>query len=343
MADLAARHAAHAAESEARVLEVLRSGRWVGGPVVAEAESMAADLFDRPAAVGVASGTDALVLALQALGVHAGQRVAVPALTFFATAGAVAALGADLVIVDVDERGLLCERSLAHAGPVDAVIPVHLFGNAAFVPDHPLVVDDAAQAAGSPTPAGRLTAVSTYPTKTWSGLGDGGFVLGRAEDLAGVRLLGNHGAVGPHVHVAHAGHVGRNSRLDPVSAAVLLAQRPGFADRRARRRRIASHYDACLARSGARPLPRDPESATPTYVLRVSDRDAVQERLASVGIGTAVYYPHPLHHQRALHGRIAHAHAPNAERLCNALLAVPVHAGLDDAEVDRVGAALEGL
>lgn len=341
MADLAGRHRQHAANAEARVLDVLRSGRWIGGPVVTEAEGAATRLFERTAAVGVASGTDALMLALQQAGVRPGDVVAVPALTFFATAGSVCALQARLVVVDVDERGLMTDETLAAAGPVDAVVPVHLFGNACLAAsEHPCVVDDAAQAAGCKTPAGRLTAVSTYPTKTWSGLGDGGFVLGSPDDVEAVRRLGNHGAVEAHHHVATQGWVGRNSRLDPVSAAVLLAQAESFAERRLRRRLLAERYDDALRNHSATPLPRDVECAVPTYCLRTPDRARLQAHLADHGIQTAVYYPRPLHRQPALAAFITSAHVPMAERLCEELLAVPVHAGLSDADVDVIVEAL---
>lgn len=334
LADLAARHRFAPEGLEARVLEVVRSGRWVGGPVVAEAERAATRVFGRAHAVGVASGTDALVLALQVAGIGPGQRVAVPALTFFATAGAVYAAGAEPVVVDVDERGLLCPEALSEA-EVDAVVPVHLFGNACHARRADLpCVDDAAQAAGCPTPAGRLTAVSTYPTKTWSGLGDGGFVLTDDPELArSVRHLGNHGTTGPHLHERFHGRVGRNSRLDAVSAAVLVGQLDHLAQRRERRRAIAAHFDEHLS-DRVQPIPRDPENAVPVYCVRAEDRAGLMARLESAGIESAVYYPRPLHLQPAIGGRLGQA--PRAERLATELLALPVHAALSDEDVERV-------
>lgn len=345
LVDLAHRHAESAAAVELGVLAVLRSGRWTGGPWVARVEAAVAERFGRAGAVGVASGTDALILGLQALGVQPGDEVAVPALTFFATAGAVCAIGAVPRVIDVDERGLMDPQALRDAPGerLRAVIPVHLFGNHASagrlgVP----TLDDAAQAVGTDPPAstGLLTAISVYPTKAWSGAGDGGFVVG--DDTAAlerVRRLGSHGLVGPHLHDAVMGHVGRNSRLDPVAAAVLLGQLPSLDARIRRRRAIARLYDAHLP-GGVRAIPRDAGNPVPVYVLGSPDRDGLAAHLHARGVESTVYYPRPLHHQPALAGRIPDAHAPVAERLCRELLAIPVRASLTDAEVEHIADAL---
>lgn len=345
MVDLAARHRASADAVEAGVLAVLRSGQWIGGPTVARAEAAVAERFGRAGAVGVASGTDAIALALQALGVQPGDEVVVPALTFFATAGAVCAIGAVPRVVDVDERGLLDPLALAEvrSDRLRAVVPVHLFGNRCEA--HRLglpTVDDAAQAAGADPPAssGLLTAVSAYPTKAWSGAGDGGFVVG--DDTAAldrVRRLGSHGLIGPHLHDRVSGHVGRNSRLDAVAAAVLLGQLGTLAERIRRRRQIARHYDQHLP-AGATALPRDAGNPLPVYVLRSARRDAISARLAACGVDSTVYYPRPLQTQPALVGRIPDAHTPVADRLCGELLAVPMRASLSDDDVERVVAAM---
>lgn len=342
MTDLALQHADVAAEVERRVVDVLRSGTYVGGPVVAEAEALAARWFGREGAVGVASGTDALMLALSAVGVGAGDEVIVPALTFFATAGAVCQLGAVPVIVDVSASGTLdpdaARRALSPR--TRAIIPVHLFGNPAPKPalDVP-IVDDAAQAAGAePAPAyGALTALSVYPTKAWSAAGDGGFVLGDGALLDRVRALGNHGGVG--VHALVGGRVGRNSRLDAIQAAILLGHAPRVAARVAIRRGHAAFYDGALP-PHIRPLPRDPNGPVQVYAVLVDGRDAVRERLAAQGIETAVYYPKPLHRQPALVGALAYP-TPVADALCARLLALPVHAGLSQADLERVVRALE--
>ncbi len=348
LADLAHRHAQAAEAVEARVLSVLRSGRWIGGPVVAEAEAAVATAFQREAAVGVASGTDALILGLQAIGVQPGDEVVLPALSFFATAGAVCAIGAVPRIVDVDERGLLDPDALASidASRVRAVLPVHLFGNRCTAQRFGLeTLDDAAQALGC-TPAastGSATAVSTYPTKLASGGGDGGFVVGDRRVVERVRKLGRHGAVGPHLHERVNGHVGRNSRLDAVAAAVLLGHLQTLPDRIRRRQSIAAHYDACMPEP-LRPLARDARNPVPSYVLVAPDeaaRDGLIAHLDVHGIDSTVYYPRPLHRQPALVGRIPDAHCPVADDLASRVLALPVHAGLSDDDVARVAAALD--
>jgi len=343
MADVAARHAEVSDQIERRVLEVLRSGRYVGGPQVREAERLAARWFGRADAVGVASGTDALMLALQAAGVRPGAEVIVPALTFFATAGAVLAIGARPVVVDVLEDACMDPDAAARARThlTAAVIPVHLFGNLAPAPDLGVpVIDDAAQAIGGRVPRsnGVLTTLSTYPTKVWGGAGEGGFVVGdRAELLERVRRLGNHGlGAEPDLHFLVSGVVGRNSRLDAVQAAVLVANEPRIQPRVEHRRALASRYDAGLP-AGARPLPRDDDSPVHQYLVLVEDRGRVQAHLAARQIESRVYYPLPLHHQPAL---LQPAHTPVAEQLCTRLLALPIHRGMDDADVDRVLTAL---
>lgn len=341
--DLARRHAEAAPDVEARVLEVLRGGRYVGGPVVQRAEARVASWFGRAGAVGVASGTDALILALQAVGVRPGDEVVVPALSFFATAGAVCRLGAVPVVVDVREDGCLDPDAARRAltPRTRAVVPVHLFGNLAEAPELGVpVVDDAAQAVGTEPAAslGALTALSVYPTKTWGAAGDGGFVLGEPELLDRVRALGNHGASEPHVHEAVDGVVGRNSRLDAIQAAVLLGHADHVARRVAARRANAAWYDAHLPPAVGR-LPRHPGSAVHVHAVLVERRDAVREALRRRGIETAAHYPRPLHAQAALRGAVAHP-TPVADHLCARLLALPVHSGLSRADLERVAEAL---
>ena len=337
--DLAGRHARHAEDVERRVLEVLRSGRYVGGPVVAEAETLAARFLGRAGAVGVASGTDAVMLALQAVGVRPGDEVIVPALTFFATAGAVLAMRAVPVVADVTDDGLLDPEDAARAlSPrTAAVVPVHLFGSRAPCPDLGVpVVDDACQAVGS-DPAcshGVLSAVSTYPTKLWGAAGDGGFVVGDDRALLErVRALGNHGATGMHLHDAVvAGWVGRNSRLDALQAAVLVGRAETMGAVLAHRRSLIAAYDALLP-AGVRPLRRSEGSPASPYVVRVAHRDDVMARLEAAGIGVSIYYPRSLAAQPALGGARS---TPVADALSMELLALPLHRGMELCDVERV-------
>jgi dTDP-4-amino-4,6-dideoxygalactose transaminase len=342
--DLARRHALVAGSVERRVIEVLRSGQYVGGPVVAEAEATAARWLGRRHGVGVASGTDALILSLQVLGVGPGDEVIVPALTFFATAGAVLATGAAPVLADVGDDGLLDPIAAGElrGTRTRAVIPVHLYGGRCAPPDLGVpVIDDAAQAIGvEPPPAdGALTALSAYPTKTWGAAGDAGFVLTDDDDLArAVRALGNHGQRRPGDFERVGGHAGRASRLDAVQAAVLLGHAEVLRDRVAHRRALARRYDEGLP-AWVRPLPRSPGSAVHQYVVRVRDRDALARRLAARGVGTAVYYRSSLHAHPALAGCRA-GPLPRATALADEVLALPIH-DCTAAEVDEVIDALD--
>lgn len=337
MADLAARHARVANAVEERVLGVLRSGRYVGGPVVEEAEGRLAAAFGWRRGVGVNSGTDALVYALMSLGVGPGDEVIVPAVTFFATAGAVARVGATPVIADTRADAPLLDAAALPLGPrTRAVIAVHLFGATCELPALPVpIVDDAAQAIGADPPArvGVVGAASFYPTKTLGAAGDAGLVL-TDDDVAerDVRLLTHHGMPEPYLHVRVQGHVGANSRLDAVQAAVLLGHLDELPARIARRRRIADRYDAALAGRVA-PLPRTPGHPVHHYVVLADDRDELRAHLRARGVETALYYPRSLAAQPALAGGPA---TPNADRFCARALALPAHEGLSDADVERV-------
>lgn len=203
LVDLAARHRQVAAQVEAGVLEVLRSGVWIGGPVVAQAEQALAAALELPHGVGVGSGTDALALGLEALGLGPGARVAVPALSFFATAESVRLCGATPVFVDVlPERPLLDPARVP--ADVDAVVLVHLFGMRCPAPTtRAAVVSDAAQCLGwgHGRPEGAFAALSLYPTKTLGAAGDAGLVATADPALAArVRSLGSHGLSAPHLH-----------------------------------------------------------------------------------------------------------------------------------------------
>ena len=342
MADLAARHARVAEAAERGVLEVLRSGRAIGGPVVEAAERALARAFGWGHGVGVNSGTDALILALQAIGVRPGDEVIVPAVSFFATAGAVVRAGAVPVIADVREDAPLLDAEALPLTPrTRAVLAVHLYGARCALPALPVpVVDDLAQAIGADPPArtGSIGAASFYPTKTLGAAGDAGIVLTDDPDLAErVRRLANHGLVAPHLHEDVDGVVGANSRLDALQAAVLLAHLPDLGARVARRRALAACYDAALPHS-VRRLPRDAAHPVHHYVVRVPERDRVRAHLAARGIETAVYYPRSLAAQPAL--AAWSRPTPRADAFCGDCLALPVHEGLSDADVGRVVEAL---
>jgi dTDP-4-amino-4,6-dideoxygalactose transaminase len=203
------------------------------------------------------------------------------------------------------------------------------------------VVDDLAQAAGtSPPPGeGRLGAVSCYPTKLWGAAGDAGFVVSDDDGLLrAVRALGNHGLTGVHHHQPVGDHVGRNSRLDAVQAAVLVARTRGFGAEIECRRALAARYDAALDDDIV--LRRDPGNPVPQYVLDLDDRDAVRAELDAAGIDSVPLYPRALPDQPALRGRMRARPTPMAARCARRFLAVPCHGGLDDEAVERV---IEGV
>ena len=347
MVDLQSRHREVQAEIEREVLKVLASGHYIGGPVVEEAERQCASWLGRAEAVGTNSGTDALLLALLALDVGPGDEVILPALSFFATAGAVLATGATPIIVDVKEDALLNPQSAREAwsSHTKAIIPVHLFGSrctpeAWEVP----AIDDAAQAIGcTPSPStGVLTAVSTYPTKTWGGAGDGGFVAGDDRALLErVRRLGSHGLVAPHLHERVGQQTGRNSRLDALQAVVLMAHAPRVADRVARRQKWAQTYDEELP-DNLRPLLRSEGSSVQQYVVCCDDRDLVQDALRQASIESAIYYPRPLNAQPALVD-LPRRPTPVADHLTQHMLALPVHEGLSSLEIERILSVLHGV
>lgn len=339
LVDLGRRHAAVGLDVERRVTEVLRSGQYIGGPVVAELQAAVALRMGAAHGVGVGSGTDGLRLALQAVGVGSGDEVIIPALSFFATAGAVLQLGAVPVVVDVGtERPLMHAAAAAEAASerTRAVLPVHLFGCAAELPQLGVpVVVDAAQAMGAEpaVPCGDAAVLSFYPTKVLGGAGDGGMVLCDDAGLAQrVRDLANHG--GPEHAVP-----GSNSRLDAVQAAVLLAHLQVLDERLVRRRSNAARLDAAV---GARAVVRDPGSPVTVWAMRHPKRDGLQAALEQAGIASRVYYPAALCDAPAMQGRCrVRGDLPQARGWCAQLLSVPCHADLSEAELDRIVSVLE--
>ncbi|MBN1334530.1 MAG: aminotransferase class I/II-fold pyridoxal phosphate-dependent enzyme [Deltaproteobacteria bacterium] len=345
MVDLAARHRRVAEAAEAAVLGVLRSGIWVGGPEVAALEAEAATAFGRAHGVACGSGTDALVLALEALGVGPGDEVIVPALSFYATAGAVLLAGARPVVADVlPDRPLLDPRAAADAvgERTRAAIRVHLFGMACPDPELRVpLVEDSAQAAGlDPAPRlGVATAVSFYATKTWGAAGDGGLVASDdAEFAARVRQLANHGALPGRscLHGRVSGHGGGNSRLDALQAALLRVHLRDLPARIARRRSAAAAFDAALPPT-CRPVPRDAGDPIHQYLLRCEARDALAAFLHTRGIETAIYYPRPLSAQPALQPQPP---TPVADGWCREVLSLPCHESLSDRDVTRIAGSL---
>lgn len=350
----AARHAADAPAREAAVLRALRSGRYVGGPERDAFEAALAEAMGWPFAVGLSSGTEALSLALMAAGLRPGDEVLVPAVSFFATAGAVLRLGCRPVLVDVRaDLPLIDEQDaiLALGPKVRAALPVHLFGLdagalpalRAAAPDL-LVIDDLAQAAGSGPGlgAGRLGALSFYPTKVLGGPGDGGAVLCRdIDDQQRLVRLGHHGRGPSGAHEAVEGWVGGNARLGELAAALLRVELESLPARVAARQRRARRIVGALSGRLRFVLPPGgPRGNVAVLCLRHPRRDALMARLAARGVGAAPYYPRSLGAEPALQGRARLRPCPEAEAFCAEALAVPCREDMTEDDVTHVIASL---
>ena len=360
--DLKAQHRAVGEAVLARVMAVVESQQFILGQPVRELEAAIAGLCHTGYAVGVASGTDALLLPLKALDLDPGDEVITTPFTFFATAGTIHNAGARPVFVDIepDTYNIDVARVEAAITPrTRAIVPVHLFGQMAalerllpLAERHGLaVVEDACQAigarrriAGQWRLAGELgaaTSLSFFPTKNLGGWGDAGMVVTSDERLAErVRRLRTHGGMKMYFHE----EVGTNSRLDAIQAAVLLAKLPHLAAWSAARRANAAWYEGALAGvDGVRTPVTDPanEHIFHQYVVAAERRDALRAHLKAAGVGTAVYYPRPLHLQKcfAYLGYKAGAF-PVSETAAERVLALPVYPELAEAQRDHVGATI---
>lgn len=339
----------------AAMTRVVDSGVFILGEEVSRFEAEVADLLGVPFAVGVSSGTDALLMALMAAGVGPGDEVITTPFTFFATAGCVARLGATPRFVDIDPATFNIDPALVKAAITErtkAIIPVHLFGRPADMTPlralanaHGLtLIEDAAQAVLSATqegPVGVLgdfAAFSFFPSKNLGAVGDGGLVTCRDEAQAeALRVLRMHGSKPKYFH--HV--VGGNFRLDALQAAVLRVKVPLVAGWTQARRENAELYGQLFAESQLGERLVVPEigagHVVNQYVVRATDRDALQAHLTRAGIGTAIYYPKPLHLQGCF-AELGHREGdlPHAEKACEQVLALPVFAELREEDLRRV-------
>jgi dTDP-4-amino-4,6-dideoxygalactose transaminase len=333
----------------AAIARVVDSGWFVLGPEVEAFETEFASACGSPAAVGVGNGTDAITLALRALGVGPGDEVIIPAMTAAFTGLAVVAAGARPRIVDVEPDALTLDASACAAAVnsrTKAIVPVHLYGQPAdmdairrVADRHALaIVEDCCQAhlaTGHGVPVGTRShagAFSFYPTKNLAALGDGGAVITGDRALADrVRRLRNGGQRDRYHHE----DPGVNSRLDELQAAVLRARLPLLAGWTARRRELAALYRRELP-GGLQPVPeRDAGHVYHLFPVRASARDALAAHLATAGIGTLVHYPVPLSAQRAF-AAYEPDECPVAARAAAELLSLPLHPRLEAADVSRV-------
>jgi dTDP-4-amino-4,6-dideoxygalactose transaminase len=356
--DLAAQYRALKPEIEAAVLRVLESTRYVLGPEGEALEREVAAYCGTAHAVGVASGTDALHLALRACGVGPGHEVITTPLTFFATAEAILYTGATPAFVDVDPRTLTLDSAAVeahlrrHPSPsaVKAILPVHLYGQpadmealSAIARRHGLrVIEDCAQALGAAIGGRRVGGLgdagclSFYPSKVLGACGDAGMVVTNDADLAArIRRLRHHGHTSPADHA----EVGYNSRLDEIQAAVLRVKLRHLDAWIAARQERARLYDELLAGSGAE-APAEAAGRRATYYLytiRTPNRDAVQDALARDGIESRVYYVHPVYRQPAL-ASLAHSpwNLPRTEEACRTILSLPMYPELPPESIRQV-------
>jgi dTDP-4-amino-4,6-dideoxygalactose transaminase len=351
--DLKAQYATIKDEVTQAISDVCESQAFALGPAVAEFEKNVAAYCGSKHAIGVSSGTDALLVSLMALGVEPGDEVITTPFSFFATAGCIVRLGAKPVFVDVDpdfyniDPAGIEEKITAKT---KAIIPVHLFGQIApmraiaeVALQHNLsVIEDAAQAIGASrdgTLAGNLGdcgCFSFYPTKNLGGFGDGGLVTTNSDSLADcIRTLRDHGQKPRYFYKV----IGGNFRLDGIQGAVLNVKLKYLDDWNEKRRKNATLYDSLFAGSPVRTPAIDSGNVSiyHQYTVTVPERDELQKYLADNDIGSAVFYPKPLHLQDCFKELgYKEGDMPVAEKLCKEVLSLPVYPELSPEEIEFV-------
>ncbi len=359
--DLQAQYRPLRDELLAAVTRVCDSQRCILGDEVAALERELADYLGVAHAVGMSSGTDALIAALMALGVGPGDEVVTPTFSFFASAGSVSRLGATPVFVDIDPRTFnVAVAAVAQAitPRTKAIMPVHLYGQAADmgslvalaaergVP----IVEDAAQAIGareggrSVGSFGQVGCFSFYPTKNLGAFGDGGLVTTNDTATADrLRLLRDHGQQPKY----HHGIIGGNFRLDAIQAAVLRVKLPHLGAWTEARRRNAARYHELFAAAGLLDVVTLPHERPDVYhvynqfVVQVPRRDELRAFLGARGIGTEIYYPVPFHRQTCFaHLPSAADRFPHADAAADRVLALPIFGELRDDQLQQVVGAL---
>ena len=343
LVDVKAQYAPLIPELQERFAEALDSGRFIFGPEVEAFEREAAAYLGVPHAIGVANGTDALVLALEAMGVGRGDEVVCPAFTFYATAEAIARVGATPVFADIDPATLNLDPQDVASRVTErtkAIVPVHLFGRPAPLAELAALglplLEDAAQAFGAPGIAttGVCSTFSFFPTTNLFALGDGGLVACTDDGTATtVRRLRFHGSLDKQTFEL----VGTNSRLDAIQAAALRVFLPRLAGWNRARREAAARY-AELGLGEAVELPADDAGHVyHMFVVRTTERDRIAAALREAGIASASYYVTPLHLQPAMaflgyeRGTL-----PETERAAAENLALPMWGGIGAAAQERV-------
>ena len=361
MVDLQTQYQHIKADIDRGIQAVIDSTAFVKGPQVTDFQHHLEAYTGAKHVIPVGNGTDALQIALMGLGLQRGDEVITPTFTFIATAEVVALLGLTPVVVDVDwETMNMSIESLEKAitPKTKAIVPVHLFGQCANMEaimriareKHLYVVEDACQAIGAKYTfadgctlqagtIGHIGCTSFFPSKNLGCYGDGGAIFTNDDELAArMRAIANHGMVVRY----HHDMVGVNSRLDGIQAAILDAKLPHLDEYIAARQRAAAYYDEAFANNPHLLLPgREPHSTHVfhQYTLRVQgiDRDMLKERLQEAGIPAMVYYPVPLHLQKAYQDpRYQPGDFPVAERLASCVLSLPMHTELDEEQLEYI-------
>lgn len=370
--DLKAQYAAIRTEVEAVIAEVCESQHFVLGPHVERLEAKVAAYSRCAHGIGVSSGTDALLVALMALGIGPGDEVITTPFTFFATAGVVARLGARPIFCDIepDTYNLSAEKVAAFlegacerrggvvrnrrtGGTVKALMPVHLFGQMAdmdrlmpIAREYGLaVVEDAAQAIGSELPDGRragslgdIGCFSFFPSKNLGAFGDGGMCVANDAELAEkLRVLRVHGGKPKYYHAV----IGGNFRLDALQAAILSVKLRYLDGWTEKRQRNARRYDELFREAALSevetPVVRAGRHIFNQYVIRAKDRDGLRRYLGEQGVGTEIYYPVPLHMQKCFaYLEVAPGECPESVRAAESVLALPIYPELTEEQQQYV-------
>ena len=368
MVDLQSQYAKIKQDIDAGIQEVIDSASFVKGQKVAEFQAHLEQYTGAKHVINVGNGTDALQIALMGLGLKPGDEVITPTFTFIATAEVVALLGLTPVVVDVNWETMNMDiESVRRAitSHTKAIVPVHLFGQCAdmeplmeLAEEHHLyVVEDTCQAIGAKYTfsngetkqagtIGHIGCTSFFPSKNLGCYGDGGAIFTNDDELAArMRAIANHGMVVRY----HHDMVGVNSRLDSIQAAVLDAKLPHLDEYISARQRAAAFYDRAFANNNKVLIPGRQAHSTHVfhqYTLRVvgADRDQLREGLAERGIPAMIYYPVPLHQQKAYRDpRYKDGDFPIAEKLAACVLSLPMHTELDEEQLEYITSNVQDL
>ncbi len=358
MVDLQTQYQRIKQDIDAGIQEVIESAAFIKGPKVTDFQTHLETYTGAKHVIPVGNGTDALQIALMGLGLKPGDEVITPTFTFIATAEVVALLGLTPVVVDVDWETMNMDVEAVRRAitpKTKAIVPVHLFGQCAPMDEimkiaqkhHLFVVEDACQAIGAQYTfpdgttkqagtIGHIGCTSFFPSKNLGCYGDGGAIFTNDDTLADkMRAIANHGC---HIRYHHD-EVGVNSRLDSIQAAILDAKLPHLNEYIAARQQAAEYYDKAFSHNDKLLIPGRQAHSTHVfhqYTLRIvgANRDELRAQLAERGIPAMIYYPVPLHQQKAyLDPRYKDGDFPVAERLAACVLSLPMHTELDEEQL----------